>query len=139
MANTVDIATLTNGAVVAGSDGYVWEGTGIFDVLIKAVNSNIRSEFDNGRIAGSDYAQVYLNSLQAVLSQSVDYTLRKQLIEKQLEQADEDLLLKKIQAREELVKLNAANITLGNAKISGTVKDVVYTTDTLIDINASTI
>ncbi len=82
------LTDLTNGAVVNGD----WEGTGIFDVLMKAVNENIEIQYDKGRIKGADYAQVYLSSMQAVISQSIQYSLQEKLQEAQIDKIDDGVL-----------------------------------------------
>ena len=51
-------------------------GTGVFDVLMKSVEAHIESQY--GKITGSDYATVYLGSLQAVLAQSVQFVLQEE-------------------------------------------------------------
>ena len=81
MAANIDIAELTNGGIVNGD----WEGTGIFDVLISAVNSNIKIQYDNDRIKGSDYANVYMSSMQSVLQASVQFLLEEQVREAEID------------------------------------------------------
>lgn len=54
------------------------DGTGTFDKLMQAVERHIIEQFDEGRITGSDYATVYLGSVQAVLQQSLAYLLEEQ-------------------------------------------------------------
>jgi hypothetical protein len=75
-------------------------GTGVFDKLMEAVSKNILVQYNDSRITNSDYASVYLGSLQAVLTQSMQFVLQEQLMEvqvatavKQLEVAEEQLLL----------------------------------------------
>jgi len=75
MPTTIVLTDLTDGAVVNG----VWTGTGIFDVLISAVNENIKVQYDEGRITGNDYANVYLASMQAVIAQSMQFLLESKL------------------------------------------------------------
>lgn len=58
--------------------------TGIFDKLMEAVNAQIESQFLANRITGSDYANVYLGSIQSVLQQSVQFALQEQLTEAQI-------------------------------------------------------
>lgn len=70
------------------------EGTGIFDKLMESVNSNIETQYLNNRITGSDYANVYLSSIQAVLGQSVQYALQELLTEAQIDGIAADNLLK---------------------------------------------
>ena len=72
MATVIDLTELTNGAVVNQN----WSGTGVFDVLINAVNSNLDIQYTKGRITGSDYAQAYVGAMQAVLAQAVQWTLQ---------------------------------------------------------------
>jgi hypothetical protein len=84
MATDIILDRLTDGDITQNADGqYVWEGTGIFDRLISAVNSNIKIEFDNGRITGTDYANVYLGSMQSVIAQATNFVLQEQLVEAQ--------------------------------------------------------
>ena len=71
MATTVDL--ITNGNIVNNE----WVGTGVFDGLMHAVNKNIEVQYNNGRIAGQDYANIYLGGLQAVLQQSIMFVLQK--------------------------------------------------------------
>lgn len=85
---TINITDITNGNV----QGIEWVGTGIFDVLMNAVNKNIDIQYQNGRITGSDYANVYLSSIQAVLQQSITFVLQKQI-------SETDTALKKEQER----------------------------------------
>ena len=72
MATVINLMDLTNGAVVNQN----WSGTGVFDVLINAVNSNLDIQYTKGRITGSDYAQAYVGAMQAVLAQAVQWTLQ---------------------------------------------------------------
>ena len=74
----ITIADLTN-----TDDPNENTGTAIFDVLMNVVESHIENQFQKGRITGADYATVYLGSLQAVLSQSVQFVLQEQAAGKQ--------------------------------------------------------
>jgi hypothetical protein len=51
------------------------DGTGIFDVLTRAVVTHIEAQYDSGRLDGTDYANVYLGSIQSVLSESFRFAL----------------------------------------------------------------
>ncbi len=61
------------------------DGTGVFDTLMRAVDTHLQEEFKQGRIKGTDYGQVYLSSLNSVMQQSVSYVLGKQAADKQAE------------------------------------------------------
>lgn len=58
------------------------EGTGVFDVLMKATKLHLQQEYDADRITGQEYATVYLGALQAVMAQSVQFLLNTQQEEK---------------------------------------------------------
>lgn len=54
------------------------EGSGVFDVLMRANKAHLEQEFKLNRIKGTDYANVYLGSLQAVLSAAMQFTLSRE-------------------------------------------------------------
>ena len=58
------------------TDGNV-EGEGSFDKLMKSAQAHIMLEMNAGRIIGTDYANVYLGTLQAAMAQSVQFELSK--------------------------------------------------------------
>lgn len=103
MATEINIADLTNGAIV----NQEWQGIGVFDALIAAVNKNIEIQFNKGRITGSNYADVYLGSMQAVLQQSVEFLLRKDLTEAQIDSEMKNIELKTAQLAAERNKAEA--------------------------------
>lgn len=70
----ITIDGLTKGSLVANE----WTGTGVFDILMNAVNKNIEGEYNKGRLKGADYATVYLGSIQAVLAQSVQFLMNEE-------------------------------------------------------------
>ena len=79
----IDVDSITNSG-----------GTGVFDKLMSSVNDNINTQYDDGRINSNDYATVYLGSLQAVLAQSIQFSLQEQLTEVQIANAIADSTLK---------------------------------------------
>ena len=89
----IEITDLTNGSVQNNE----WTGSGIFDVLINAVNKNIEIQCDSGRITTAEYGSVYSQSIQAVIAQSIEFILRKKLVESQIDNANKDLELKEEQ------------------------------------------
>jgi hypothetical protein len=93
MATEIEIVDLTNGSLV----NQEWAGTGVFDTLIAAVNKNIELQYNRGRITGQDYANVYLGAMQAVLGQSIEFLLRKDLTEAQVSDVMKGIELKDAQ------------------------------------------
>lgn len=70
------------------------DGTGVFDVLMRANKAHLEAEFTKGRIKGPEYASVYLGSLESVMSTSLAFLLQKskndaevRLLEQQILQA----------------------------------------------------
>lgn len=99
----IEITDLTNGSIT----NQEWQGTGVFDKLVSAVNKNIEIQYQKGRITGSDYAQVYVQSLQATLQQAVEFLLRKDLLEVQIDSELKNLELKTAQLAAERNKTEA--------------------------------
>lgn len=53
------------------------DGTGVFDVLMKAVNAHLEKQFKANRITGAEYAKVYLGSITAVMQFGTQFLLSK--------------------------------------------------------------
>lgn len=78
---SIELSSITNGSLNINQD---WVGTGVFDVLMAAVNKNIEGQYIKGRITGADYAATYLGAIQSVLAQSVEFALREPLTDAQV-------------------------------------------------------
>ena len=79
----IHVTDLTNTTTVTNG---VANGTGVFDKLFNTVNLHIDDQYRNGRLKGPEYASVLLGSIQAVLSESVQFVLQEQLVEAQTEE-----------------------------------------------------
>ena len=94
----VNLAELTNGTTVVkevdGLNTFTWEGTAVFDVLVRMVNENLKIQYDEGRIKATDYAQAYIGGLQTCLTESMKYIMQKDNLikDEDLKQANIDLL-----------------------------------------------
>lgn len=53
------------------------DGTGVFDVLMGAVNAQLTEQHQKGRITGGDFAKVYMGSLTAVLQFGTQFLLSR--------------------------------------------------------------
>ena len=92
------VTDVVNGVLGTDANGNAeWQGTGIFDVLMAAVNKNLESQYKNQRINGADYAMVYSNSIVAVMQQAVDFVLREKLLEAQIEDVEKGIEVKDAQ------------------------------------------
>ena len=94
----VNLTELTNGTTVVkevdGLNTYTWEGTAVFDVLVRIVNENLKIQYDEGRIKATDYAQAYIGGLQTCITESMKYIMQKDNLIKDeaVKQANIDLL-----------------------------------------------
>jgi hypothetical protein len=66
-------------------------GSGVFDKMMQTATLHITKEYENGRISGTDYATVYLGSIQAVMAQSVQFLLGEQVAGKQADLLTEQI------------------------------------------------
>ena len=94
----INLAELTNGNTVVkevdGLNTYTWEGTAVFDTLVRMVNENLKIQYDEGRIKATDYAQAYIGGLQTCVTESMKYIMQKDNLikDEDLKQANIDLL-----------------------------------------------
>ena len=94
----ISLTELTNGTTVVkevdGLNTYTWEGTAVFDVLVRIVNENLKIQYDAGRIKATDYALAYIGGLQTCVTESMKYIMQKDNLikDEELKQANIDLL-----------------------------------------------
>ena len=95
MVKIVDINDFSNGSINnSNPQEPKWEGTGVFDIIMKAANENIKIQNQASRITGAEYAEVYLGTMQTAISEAMRFLLNKDQSTKDLEvkQANIDLL-----------------------------------------------
>ena len=95
MIKIVDINDFSNGSIDnSNPQDPKWEGTGVFDIIMKAANENIKIQNQTSRITGAEYAEVYLGTMQTAISEAMRFLLNKDQSTKDLEvkQANIDLL-----------------------------------------------
>lgn len=113
---------------LAALTGATLDGTGVFDVLMRANKAHLESEFTKNRIKGPEYATVYLGSLEAVMATALQFLLQKdkssleaQLLEQQILVAQQMVL----KSQQEVLQIEAQIALLtqqtANAVIEGTV------------------
>ena len=126
MATNIQFSDLTNATTPT-------DGTGYFDKLLSTINIHINDQYSQGRLTGSDYANVYLGSMQSAISQALEFLLKEKLIEAQTDAAISDAKAKEQQAKtayvERIIKDKEA-VKAGLDKLNKTVSDLpedVYT------------
>ena len=98
MATDIALTDLTNSTIISNG---VSDGTGVFDKLMNSVNLYLTDQEDSGKIKGTDYANVLLGSIQAVLQQSIQFTLQEKLTEAQIDKALVEVEIAKAQSDKE--------------------------------------
>ena len=143
MTTDIVLTDLTNGSLDPATNE--WTGTGVFDVLVEAVNKNIEGQFNLGRINGTDYANVYLGGLQSVIAQSMQYLLQEKQVEAQTDllvtqknEAELDGIAKRaeIDAQTQLIKDQDSEL-LANGEVKRN-EEVLDGTAKRIEIGAQT-
>lgn len=115
MMATITFDDFSNGSIVTTDPSNpTWEGTGVFDQLMMAINGNIQAQFDAGRIKGGDYATVYMGAIQAAMSEAMRFVLNRQQAEKQLEATDVQIAMSEVQLAENSEKWALQKQVLGN-------------------------
>lgn len=100
MALEIDITPITIEELTEGKI----DGNGVFDSLMRSINAHLLNEYTKDRIDGNSYGEVYLGSIQAAISQSIQFLLSKDkssldaaLIEAQTRKIDAEIGLIAIQ------------------------------------------
>ena len=89
----IDINEFSNGQINnSNTQEPKWEGTGIFDVIIKAANENIKIQHKTSRITGAEYAEVYLGTMQSAISEAMKFLLVKEITEKDIAIKDVEIV-----------------------------------------------
>ena len=111
----IDIADFSNGQIDnTNSQDPKWEGTGIFDIIIKAANENIKIQHKTSRITGAEYAEVYLGTMQSAISEAMKFVLQNDTLAKELELKQAQIA--KINAERDLVNAQLAILGVQQAK-----------------------
>ena len=99
--------------------------------MLKVINSNIKIQYDEGRLKGTEYAEVYLGAMQSALSESIKFLLNKDLIEKQIEGMDVKTAIDEVQLAENSEKWAIQKKVLENQLEMSNV-DVAYKEQSLL-------
>lgn len=89
------------------------DGTGVFDKLMVAHKNHLEQEYRAGRIKGTEYATVYLGSLQSVLQTSLQFLLQKDAASLAAEKAQAEIAL--VNAQKALVEQQTLNAVAEHA------------------------
>ena len=126
MIMTIDINDFSNGSIdTSNPQDPKWDGTGVFDVIMKAANENIKIQNQTSRITGAEYAEVYLGTMQSAISEAMKFILNRPGIEKGLEAQDVSIAISEVQLAENTEKWAIQRGILQNQKEMSDI-DVAY-------------
>ena len=126
MSMIVDINDFSNGSIDnSNPQDPKWNGTGVFDIIMRAANENIKIQNQTSRITGAEYAEVYLGTMQSAISEAMKFLLNKPGIEKGLEAQDVSIAISEVQLAENTEKWAIQRGILQNQKEMSDI-DVAY-------------
>ena len=97
------------------------DGTGVFDVLMRATKAHLEAEYSKNRIKGAEYATVYLGSLESVLRTSLDFLLQKQKIALEAQLLEQQIILAGVEVLKATAQVALMEQQTINAGIEATV------------------
>ncbi len=93
------------------------DGTGVFDVLMRATKAHLEQEFSKNRIKGAEYSTVYLGSLQSVMATSLEFLLQRQKIALEAQLMEQQVLVAKAEVEKALAQVELAKQQVLNSKV----------------------
>lgn len=121
MAYDIPLSNLTDKTTTA-------DGTGVYDVLMQAVELHIQEQYENDRITGTDYATVYLGALQSAMAESVKFLLSEKnsgLLELQKKKLQEEIDLIIAQTANQYQQIAASKADVQRRNLLNS-KDVIH-------------
>lgn len=109
------------------------DGTGAFDVLMSATSKHLDLQFDQNKLRGADYAQVYLGGMQAILQNAVMFLLQKDEAANKANLVQQQIELAKLQ--QEMLRVEIARETLNKDLLAAQTAKVKAETVNLVSEN----
>lgn len=107
---TSDLYTDIDGATLAELTTNDLDGSGVFDVLMSAMDKHMDREYDKGRITGTQYAEAYVAVANQVLGNATQFVLQKDQSKWAAVTAQMQARIAEIQATQALVELEKTKI-----------------------------
>jgi len=129
-----DVTTISGCPTSLGQAQTMVQGNGVFDKLMEAVNVHLALQLLEGRITGTDYANVYLASMVEAMKQSITFVLQKPISERQAisEEAKTTLIIRQTKgfdddAKQKLLKqaLDSWSVAYSVAQDANSIPDAI--------------
>lgn len=88
------------------------EGSGIFDVLMRANKVHLEAEFNKNRIKGPEYSTVYLGALQSVMSTGLSFLFQNQKAALEAQLLEQQIILAGVAVEKARVELQMVTASL---------------------------
>lgn len=125
-------------------------GTGIFDSLMTSMGAQLQSQFENGRITGSEYTKAYIAMFQSAMQFAVQFALGKDQAFWQAQQAQVDAITARINMEtaryaflsaqynyDNVLPLQSAGLTLDNTGKTTANSISAYNLATILPLQAA--
>ena len=93
------------------------DGTGVFDVLMRATKAHLEAEYNKNRIKGAEYSTVYLGSLESVMRTSLEFLLQRQKIALEAQLMEQQVLVAKAEVEKALAQVELAKQQVLQSKV----------------------
>lgn len=104
------------------------DGSGIFDVLMRATKAHLEAEYNKDRIKGTEYSTVYLGALTQVMQTALQFTLTKDKTDKEVELLTKQIALAQGQVDKlasEKLQVEAQTLLINQQKANAVVENEV--------------
>jgi hypothetical protein len=109
----------------------VVDGSGTFDVIMKALRAHLQREFESNRINGEQYAKVFIELTQGAMSQAVQFLLARDTSYWQSVIAQQQALIAQTQAITARVELETAKMKMAAVKGEALANRATYALTTM--------
>lgn len=89
----VGIGNITDGSIL---------GNGYFDIMMRSAKAHLKEEYSAGRITGSQYGELYVSMLNAVMAQAVQFAIQEESTNKQSEFVDQKIKTERAQTEDSI-------------------------------------
>ena len=98
--------------VIADLTEATLEGSGVFDILMRANKAHLEAEYKQNRLKGPEYSTVYLGSLQAVMQTGLAFLLQKDKVALDALLIEQQVLLAQVEVLKANVQLQILQASL---------------------------
>lgn len=88
------------------------DGTGIYDVLMKANAAHLEQEFSRGRIKGPEYSEVYLGVMQGTMNTALAFLVQQNKLALEAKLMETQILIAEAQLAQAAIALQIAQLQL---------------------------